>query len=299
MSKISIPKGCIKLAGLLFKPVSISGKAPGVVVIHPGGGVKEQSASIYAKKLSEQGYIAIAYDAAHQGDSEGLPRHLEDPAVRTSDVSAVADYLERLDDVDASRLFVVGVCAGGGYAVAAAKGDHRFKAVAIVSPVNGGDGARLGIDGKGDPAHAAAALDQIALGIQSEAQTNEAITIPIIPPKGDNPGRDTLDTHEYYFTSRGQHPNSQNKMALRSVPFVMGWDAWGFADVLLTQPLLIVVGEESANKWHADRLFKLLSGKNKGLKRVIWPNAYHIDFYDKEEYVNATIEEINTLFKSV
>ncbi|KAH8626871.1 hypothetical protein IG631_18889 [Alternaria alternata] len=53
MSTISIPKGCIKLAGLLFKPVSISGKAPGVVVIHPGGGVKEQSASIYAKKLSE------------------------------------------------------------------------------------------------------------------------------------------------------------------------------------------------------------------------------------------------------
>jgi fermentation-respiration switch protein FrsA (DUF1100 family) len=142
-------------------------------------------------------------------------------------------------------------------------------------------------------------LDQIALGIQSEAQTNEAITIPIIPPKGDNPGRDMLDTHEYYFTSRGQHPNSQNKMALRSVPLVMGWDAWGFADVLLTQPLLIVVGEGSANKWHADRLFELLSGKNKGLKRVVRLNAYHIDFYDKEEYVNPTIEEINTLFESV
>jgi fermentation-respiration switch protein FrsA (DUF1100 family) len=79
----------------------------------------------------------------------------------------------------------------------------------------------------------------------------------------------------------------------------MGWDAWGFADVLLTQPLLIVVGEGSANKWHADRLFELLSGKNKGLKRVVRLNAYHIDFYDKEEYVNPTIEEINTLFESV
>lgn len=214
-------------------------------------------------------------------------------------MSAVVDYLERLDSVDASRLFVVGVCAGGGYAVAAAKGDHRFKAVAIISPVNGGDGGRLGIDGKGDPVHAAAVLDQIALGIQSEAQTNEAITIPIVPPKGENPGRDMLDTHEYYFTSRGQHPNSQNKMALRSVPLVMAWDAWAFADILLTQPLLIIVGEESANKWHADRLFKLLNGKHKSLKRVVWPNAYHIDFYDKEEYVNPSIEEIDTLFKSV
>jgi dienelactone hydrolase len=69
MSKIHIPKGSLKLAGLLFKPSSLSGKAPGVVVIHTGGGVKEQSASIYAKKLSDKGYIAIAYDAAHQGES--------------------------------------------------------------------------------------------------------------------------------------------------------------------------------------------------------------------------------------
>ncbi|KAB2101984.1 hypothetical protein AG0111_0g9572 [Alternaria gaisen] len=75
-----------------------------------------------------------------------------------------------------------------------------------------------------------------------------------------------LDTYEDYFTSRGQHPNSQNRMALRSVPFVMSWDAWEFADVLLTQPLLIFVDEQSANKWHADGLFELLSGKNKGLK---------------------------------
>ena len=145
----------------------------------------------------------------------------------------------------------------------------------------------------------AATLDQIALGVQSVAQTNEAITIPIIPPKGENPGRDMLDTQEYYSTSRGQHPNSQNKMALRSVPLVMAWNAWAFADFLLTQPLLIVVGEELANKWHADRLFELLNGKNKGLKRVVWPNAYHIDFYDKEEYVDPSIEEIDTLFKSV
>ncbi|EWZ28031.1 X-Pro dipeptidyl-peptidase protein [Fusarium oxysporum Fo47] len=299
MSSITIPKGSIKLAGLLFKPVSLSGKAPGVVVIHPGGGVKEQTASIYAKQLSEKGYIAIAYDAAHQGDSEGLPRHLEDPASRITDAFAVADYLERLGSVDVNSLFVVGICAGGGYAVAAAKVDHRFKAVAIVSAVNGGEGARLGLDGKGNPADAAATLDQVAQAIQSEAKSNEPITVPIIPPKGDSPVQDMLDTHEYYFTSRGKHPNSQNKMLLRSVPLVMAWDAWAYAEHLLTQPILIVVGAESVNKWHSDRIFERLDGKNKSLKRTIWPNAYHIDLYDKMEYVEPTIEEIDELFKSV
>jgi fermentation-respiration switch protein FrsA (DUF1100 family) len=72
MSAISIPKGSIKFAGFLFKPESPStGKLPAIVTIHPGGGVKEQTASVYAKKLSQHGYVAICYDAAHQGASEG------------------------------------------------------------------------------------------------------------------------------------------------------------------------------------------------------------------------------------
>ncbi|KAJ0418315.1 Alpha/Beta hydrolase protein [Aspergillus carlsbadensis] len=298
MSAISIIKGSIKLAGLLYKPTSTTFKVPGIVVIHPGGGVKEQTASIYARHLSERGYVAIAYDASHQGDSEGLPRFLEDPAARITDASAVADYLERLDYVDANRIFVVGICAGGGYAVAVAKGDHRFRAVAIVSAVNGGDGSRCGIDGKGNPANAAATLDQVAQGIQTEVQSNASVTVPIIPPKGEDRSRDMLDTHEYYFTSRGQHPNSQNKMLLRSLPLIMTWDAWAYADILLTQPLLIVVGEKSTNKWHSDRIFELLDGKNKGMKRVVWPNAYHIDLYDKKDYVEPTVKEIDELFRA-
>jgi fermentation-respiration switch protein FrsA (DUF1100 family) len=299
MSTITIPKGTISLAGLLFEPATISGKAPGVVVIHPGGGVKEQTSSIYARKLSEKGYVAIAFDAAHQSDSEGLPHHLEDPASRTADASAVLDYLELLDYVDASRIFVMGICAGGGYAVAAAKVDHRFKAVAVASPVNMGDGTRHGMDGKGSLADATATLEYVANAVRLEAPGNEPIAIPIIPPKGDNPVQDMLDTHEYYFTPRGQHPNSQNKMLLRSVPLLMAWNAWQYADVFLTQPVLIAVGEESVNKWNADQLFELLQGKNKSLKRIVWPKAYHIDLYDNVKFVDPNIEEIDNLFKGV
>lgn len=300
MSTISIPKGSLKLAGLLFKPNNIGNKNPAVVVIHPGGGVKEQCSSIYARKLSEHGYVAIAYDVLYQGDSDGLPRFLEDPAARVSDASAVADYLERLDCVDVDRIFVVGVCVGGGYAVAAAKADHRFKAVAIMSPVNMGDGTRLGMLGDGNPADTAApTLDHIADTIRSEIGSSEPIAVPIIPPMGDNPVQDMKDTHDYYFTPRAKHPNSQNKMLLRSVPLMMTWDAWAYADVLLKQQLLIVVGGSSTNKWHADKLFEQLDGKHARMKRIVRPNAYHIDLYDKPEHVDPTIEEIDVLFKSV
>jgi len=94
MTTISIPKRDIHLAGLLFKPTNPpSPKGPALVIVHPGGGVKEQAATVYAKKFSELGFTTVAFDASYQGESGGEPHFLEDPNARTTDVSAVVDYL--------------------------------------------------------------------------------------------------------------------------------------------------------------------------------------------------------------
>ncbi|GFF22264.1 hypothetical protein IFM61606_08360 [Aspergillus udagawae] len=298
MSAVSIIKGSIKLAGLLFRPTSHSTKLPGLVVIHPTGGVKEQTARTYAQKLSQQGYVAICYDASHQGESEGLPRYLEDPAARATDASAVVDYLQRLDYVDSNRIGVVGICAGGGYAVAAAKGDHRFKAVAVVGAVSMGHGVRLGRSGTDDPAEKVGVLDHVAQAVRAEADGDEAVTIPIVSPTLDeNPTKDAQDTYEYYLTPRAQHPNSPNKMLLRSMQLLMSFDPWHLADIYLTQPVLMIAGEKASTRWHAEMLFKVLDGKNKGLKKVILPDGGHIDLYDREDYVNPAVNEIAGFFK--
>ncbi|KIX97866.1 uncharacterized protein Z520_06644 [Fonsecaea multimorphosa CBS 102226] len=302
MSAIRIPKGSINLAGLLFKPAPLpdKSKAPGLVVIHPGGGVKEQTASTYAKRLAERGFVAICYDASHQGDSEGLPHFLEDPAARVTDASAVVDYLQRLDYVDANRIAVVGICAGGGYAAAAAKGDHRLKAVAMVSAVNIGDGARYGWYGKDQPSSHVADLDQVAQAIQAEAtQGAEAASAPYVPPKphDDKTPVDLADAYDYYCTPRAQHKNAQNKMLLRSAPLVLNFDAWQFADLFLTQPVLIVVGEKAESRWHSEKIYKILDGKNDNVKKVVVPNGRHMDFYDKDDFVNPAIDNIVDFFK--
>lgn len=93
MSAISIKKGPIQLAGILYKPTTAASKSPALVIVHPGGGVKEQTAGLYAKKLSEKGFVTVAYDASHQGESGGEPHFLEDPSARVSDVYSVVDYL--------------------------------------------------------------------------------------------------------------------------------------------------------------------------------------------------------------
>lgn len=119
-------------------------KYPAIAVAHPNGGVKEQVAGLYAQRLAELGYITIAADAAYQGGSSGEPRNVDKPAYRIEDIHGMADFITRYPGVDAARLGLLGLCGGGGYSLAAAKTDKRFKSIATVSMFNSGRVRRNG-----------------------------------------------------------------------------------------------------------------------------------------------------------
>ena len=97
----------IKIAGELYKPNNFdkTKKYPAIIIVHPAGGVKEQVAGLYAKKLAENGFITLAYDAAYQGESEGNPHFLENPTSRVEDVRSSVDYLTTLPFVDKDWIF--------------------------------------------------------------------------------------------------------------------------------------------------------------------------------------------------
>ena len=66
-TNVTFPSAGLKLAGILFTPDAHTGSPlPAIVVSHPGGGVKEQTASIYAERLAREGYATLVFDAAYQ-----------------------------------------------------------------------------------------------------------------------------------------------------------------------------------------------------------------------------------------
>jgi fermentation-respiration switch protein FrsA (DUF1100 family) len=168
---VSFPSAGLELAGQLYIPDDeAGGPRPGIVVSHPAAGVKEQAAGLYADRLSREGFVTLAFDCAFQGESEGEPRGLEDPAHRIEDIKAAVSFLSVRGEVDAERIGALGICASGGYAIPASATDHRVKAVATVSAADLGRQFREGGDGQQDPTVILGMLDNAAAARTAEAR---------------------------------------------------------------------------------------------------------------------------------
>lgn len=148
VEKISFPNRFNNnVAGNLYFPANfdVNKKYPAIVVGHPFGGVKEQTSGLHAQKMAELGYITLAFDATHYGESGGYPRYIESPETRVEDFSAAVDFLSNHARVNPQAIGVIGICGGGGYSVSAAQIDHRIKAVATISMYDMGRARRQGL----------------------------------------------------------------------------------------------------------------------------------------------------------
>ncbi len=284
---ISFKNNGIDMAGNLYLPKNFSetGKYPVIVSVHPGGGVKEQTAGLYAQKLAEQGYVTLAFDASHQGASGGMPRFLDDPMRRVADVYSAIDYLTTLGYVDAKRVGILGICAGGGIAVKASMLDRRIKAVATVSGIDVGAATRRGWDGKAPASNLIAMLESVAKQRSAEAAGAAPAYVPYVPIGDKTAPRDLQEAAEYYLTPRGQHPNTPNKMLLTSLGNLAAFSGFDGAETLLTQPLLVVAGNQAGSLWQSQELYAKAAGPK---ELSIIDGATHMDLYDGKGANTAT-----------
>lgn len=287
----------ITMAAVLNLPPYFDEKKtyPAIVVSHPGGGVKEQTAGTYARELAEKGFVTIAYDASYQGESTGEPRQLENPYVRTEDVSCVVDYFTTLPYVDNHRIGAMGICAGAGYTANAALNDHRIKAVATASLVNIGSMFRNGWENTVKDAEAIQYLDAGSSARTADASKAEKARIPLAPEKeSDAPNEELRQAWEYYHTSRAECPTAPGFATARSLNQIITYDAFNKAEAFLTQPILCVVGSNAGSKWMSDDLLARAASKDK--KMHVIEGANHMDLYDGKTQVHETISVIVPFF---
>ncbi|MDF2516724.1 MAG: hypothetical protein K0R59_2020 [Sphingobacterium sp.] len=288
----------ISMSAIIFLPEGFNetNKYPGIVVTHPGGGVKEQTASIYAQKLAEAGFVTVAYDASYQGETTGEPRLLENPYIRTEDISAVVDYLSALPYVDAERVGAAGICAGGGYTMNAAINDHRIKAIAGISTVNIGKMYRNGWDGSVKDADSMPLLLMGADARAKEAQGKDGGKLPFAPEnKEDAPSSEMEEAWEYYRTPRAMCSSAPSYVLSRSLTQLLTYDAYNLAEVFLVQPLQIVVGSQSGSRWMSEDIYNRAASTNKNIHIV--DGANHMQLYDVPQYVEETTSVIVPFFR--
>ena len=275
----------IDIVADLYSPKTARASAPvaALVVGHPYGGVKEQTAGFYAQSMAERGFITLAFDASFGGESGGQPRRLSSPEIFAEDFSAAVDFLGVQPEVDRERIGVIGVCGSGGFSLAAAAIDPRIKALATVSMYDIGGMVREGFDKTQTKAEYRAMLE--AVGRQRWAEAAGAgVKMDGGAPTEVTDGMPRIfrEFHEYYHTPRGRHPRTPSTFTMTSNAVMSSARPFETLDLVSPRPLLFIAGSEAESLYFSKDAYAMAS-EPKELHIV--RGATHVDLYDKADLI--------------
>lgn len=297
ITHLTIPRGELELAADLHLPDDVDARRPlpAVVLATPGSSVKEQIGATYASRLARNGFAALTFDPANQGQSAGEPRDLEDPYRRSEDISDALDALTRTPGIDADRFGALGICAGGGYAVFTARTDHRIRALGTVVATNMGAAWRSSVFSPDGPV---AALDALARSRRDDLVVGRDTRVDWLPDTLEDAralGITDVDTGQairYYRTPRGGNPFSTNRRLLRSDHLLTGFDAFHLVPELLSQPVQVVIAGRKGATGQYEAGEELVRLAPNALPPLIVDGAGHYEMYDEPEYVDQAVARL-------
>ncbi|MBQ6962573.1 MAG: alpha/beta hydrolase [Bacteroidales bacterium] len=284
----------LTLAADLYTPKDAEGKLAAIAVSGPFGATKEQSSGLYAMKMAERGFVALAFDPSYTGESSGEPRRTASPDINTEDFMAAVDFLSKQDNVDAEKIGIIGICGWGGIALNAAAADTRIKAT-VASTMY--DMTRVSGNDYNDAfdVEEARHKNRENLSKQRLADPNAMAggVLDTVPPQAPN---FVHDYYDYYKTPRGYHKRSGNS---NDGWRVIGTQAYSNSRFLyyineIRSAVLIMHGADAHSRYFGEAAYKyMVEGKADGYKFVgepnpnpenkqllIIPDASHCDLYD-------------------
>lgn len=298
---ISYKLGGLKIVANVYVPAdydkAADKKYAGVVVAHPNGGVKEQVAGLYAQRMAENGFIALAFDAAYQGHSEGIPRNTDKPANRVEDIHRACDVIRAFPGVDPERVGALGICGGGGYTIKAAQTEKRFKAVATLSMFNTGVVRRNGfLDSATGTIQQrlkeACEARELELSGKEVRYTANMCEMP--ESEADKLPYDLYRDGYYYYGKTHAHPCSSFAYTVSSNVELMSFDAAQGAE-LINAPLLMIAGKSADTLYMTEQVFAAATGTN-DKELYLVPGATHIQTYWVPEYVEEVTNKLVSFF---
>lgn len=277
----------ITLVADMYIPKNASGKLPALAVSGPFGAVKEQSSGLYAQEMAERGFLTIAFDPSYTGESAGFPRYMQSPDVNTEDFQAAVDYLSTLENVDADKIGIIGICGWGGIALNAAAIDPRIK-VTVASTMY--DLSRVAGNGYFDASDNEESRYQMRLALakqRTEDYKNNSYKLAggVVDPLPEDAPQFVKDYYAYYKQPRGYHArslNSNNGWAIQSNTSLLNTRSLYYTNEI-RNAVLVVHGDKAHSYYMGKDAFEKLTGDNK--KMISVAGASHCDLYDQKDII--------------
>jgi uncharacterized protein len=291
----------MKVVGNLFTPKDINKntKNPAIIVGHPMGAVKEQSANLYATKMAERGFVTLSLDLSFWGESDGQPRNAVSPDIYSEDFSAAVDFLGTQSFVDRDRIGVLGICGSGSFAISAAKIDPRMKAIATVSMYDMGAANRNALNHsltleQRKKILAEAAEQRYVEFTGGETQYTSG-TVHELTEESTPIEREFYDfyrTPRGEFTPKGSSPKLTTHPTLTSNVKFMNFYPFNDIGTISPRPMLFIAGENAHSIEFSEDAYKLAAEPK---ELVIVPGAGHVDLYDRVNLIPW--DKLDSFFK--
>ncbi|WP_321836257.1 alpha/beta hydrolase [Pseudomonas kulmbachensis] len=292
----------MNVSGNLFIPKNLDAKtmSPAIVVGHPMGAIKEQSANLYATKMAERGFVTLSLDLSFWGESEGLPRNAVSPDIYAEDFSAAVDFLGTRPFIDKERIGALGICGSGSFVISAAKIDPRMKAIATVSMYDMGAANRNGLKHGQTLEQRKETIAQAAQQRYVEFTGGETLyTSGTVHQLDENTHPIQREFYDFYRTPRGEYTPASSSKALTTHPTLtsnikfMNFYPFNDIETISPRPMLFIAGADAHSREFSEEAYKL-AGQPKEL--VIIPGAGHVDLYDRVDLI--PFDKLASFFQS-
>ena len=292
----------MKVTGNLFLPKELKEgeKHPAIIVGHPMGAVKEQSANLYATQMAERGFVTLSIDLSFWGESEGEPRNAVLPEMYAEAFSAAVDFLGTRSFVNRNGIGAIGICGSGSFAISAAKIDPRLKAIATVSMYDMGTANRSGLGHQ-------LTLEQRKQILADAAEQryveftggSTRYTSGSVHKLTEQSNPVEREFYEFYRTPRGEvtpagaTPETTTHPTFTSNVKFMNFYPFSDIETISPRPLLFITGEKAHSREFSEDAYRLAAEPK---ELLIVPGAGHVDLYDRTGLI--PFDRLESFFKN-